>query len=154
MQRRDCLDNMHANTQVPKVVGFERIAELAGDEAYHTAGAYFWDIVTGERSLAFGGNSRREHFPSKEACQDFVTDIDGPESCNTNNMLKLTEDLHRRNPEARYADFFELATFNHILSTQHPLCVFHIGSSPPLPQLFGSQRGHVVLCGHRYGESR
>ena len=120
MQRRDCLDNMHANTQVPKVVGFERIAELSGDEAYHTAGIYFWDIVTGERSLAFGGNSRREHFPSKEACKDFVNDIDGPESCNTNNMLKLTEDLHRRNPEARFADFYELATFNHILSTQHP----------------------------------
>ena len=120
MARRDCLDNMHANTQVPKVVGFERIAELGGDEAYHTAGAYFWDIVTGERSLAFGGNSRREHFPSKEACKDFVEDIDGPESCNTNNMLKLTEDLHRRNPEARYADFYELAMFNHILSTQHP----------------------------------
>ena len=120
MARRDCLDNMHANTQVPKVIGFERIAELAGDEAYHTAGAFFWDIVTGERTLAFGGNSRREHFPSREACKDFVEDIDGPESCNTNNMLKLTEDLHRRNPEARYADFYELATFNHILSTQHP----------------------------------
>ena len=120
MQRRDCLDNMHANTQVPKVIGFERIAELGGDEAYHIAGAFFWDIVTGERSLAFGGNSRREHFPSKEACKDFVEDIDGPESCNTNNMLKLTEDLHRRNPEARFADFYELAMFNHILSTQHP----------------------------------
>ncbi len=119
-QRQDCLDNMHANTQVPKVVGFERIAELSGDEAYHNAGIYFWDIVTGERSLAFGGNSRREHFPSKEACKDFVNDIDGPESCNTNNMLKLSEELHRRNPEARFADYYELATFNHILSTQHP----------------------------------
>ena len=119
-QRQDCLDNLHANTQVPKVVGFERIAELTGDEAYHEASAYFWDIVTGERTLAFGGNSRREHFPSKEACQDFVTDIDGPETCNTNNMLKLSEELHRRNPEARYADFYELATFNHILSSQHP----------------------------------
>ena len=119
-QRQDCLDNMHANTQVPKVVGFERIAELTDDEAYHNASAYFWDIVTGERTLAFGGNSRREHFPSKEACQDFVTDIDGPETCNTNNMLKLSEELHRRNPEARYADFYELATFNHILSSQHP----------------------------------
>ena len=119
-QRQDCLDNMHANTQVPKVVGFERISELSGDEAYHNAASYFWDIVTGERSLAFGGNSRREHFPSKEACQDFVTDIDGPETCNTNNMLKLSEELHRRNPEARYADFYELATFNHILSSQHP----------------------------------
>ena len=140
-QRQDCLDNMHANTQVPKVVGFERISELAslypmkhcwlasnGDkicgstnfEPYHEAANYFWDIVTGERSLAFGGNSRREHFPSKEACIDFVNDIDGPETCNTNNMLKLTEDMHRRNPEARYADYYELATFNHILSTQHP----------------------------------
>ena len=119
-QRQDCLDNMHANTQVPKVVGFERIAELSGDEPYHDASAYFWDIVTGERTLAFGGNSRREHFPSKEACKDFVEDIDGPETCNTNNMLKLSEELHRRNPEARYADFYELATFNHILSSQHP----------------------------------
>ncbi|MBR3455284.1 MAG: glycoside hydrolase family 127 protein [Bacteroidaceae bacterium] len=119
-QRVDCLDNMHANTQVPKVVGFERISELSGDESYHHAADFFWDIVTGERSLAFGGNSRREHFPSKEACTDFINDIDGPESCNTNNMLKLTEDLHRRNPEARYADYYELATFNHILSSQHP----------------------------------
>jgi len=140
-QRQDNLDNMHANTQVPKVVGFERISELAnlypmkhcwladnGDkicgstnfEPYHEAANYFWDIVTGERSLAFGGNSRREHFPSKEACIDFVNDVDGPETCNTNNMLKLTEDMHRRNPEARYADYYELATFNHILSSQHP----------------------------------
>ena len=38
-QRQDCLDNMHANTQVPKVVGFERISELCGDETYHTASA-------------------------------------------------------------------------------------------------------------------
>jgi hypothetical protein len=36
-------------------------------------------------------------------------------------MLKLTEDMHRRNPEARYADYYELATFNHILSSQHPV---------------------------------
>ena len=119
-ERQDCLDNMHANTQVPKVVGFERIGELGGGQSYHTASQFFWDIVTGERSLAFGGNSRREHFPSQEACTDFINDIDGPETCNTNNMLKLTESLHRYNPEARLADFYELATFNHILSSQHP----------------------------------
>ena len=119
-QRQDCLDNMHANTQVPKVIGFDRIAELSGEEYFHDASTFFWDIVTGERSLAFGGDSRREHFPSKEACKDFVRDIDGPETCNTNNMLKLTEDLHRRNPNAAYADYYELATFNHILSSQHP----------------------------------
>ena len=133
-QRVDCLDNMHANTQVPKVVGFERISELSGDESYHHAADFFWDIVTGERSLAFGGNSRREHFPSKEACTDFINDIDGPESCNTNNMLKLTEDMHRRNPEARYADYFELATFNHILSSQHPEHGGYVYFTPARPR--------------------
>ena len=120
IQRVDCLDNMHANTQVPKVVGFERISNHSGNESYHEAAQFFWDIVTGQRSLAFGGNSRREHFPSREACMDFINDIDGPETCNTNNMLKLTELLHHRNPEARFADYYELATFNHILSSQHP----------------------------------
>ena len=119
-QRVDRLDNLHANTQVPKAVGFARIAELGGDETFNDAAEFFWDVVTGERSLAFGGNSRREHFPSKEACTDFINDIDGPESCNTFNMLRLTEHLHRRNPDARYADYYELALFNHILSTQHP----------------------------------
>ena len=133
-QRQDCLDNMHANTQVPKVVGFERIAELCGDENYHNASAFFWDIVTGERSLAFGGDSRREHFPSKDACMDFINDIDGPESCNTNNMLKLTEFLHRRNPEARFADFYELATFNHILSSQHPEHGGYVYFTPARPR--------------------
>ena len=154
-QRVDNLDNMHANTQVPKVVGFERIAELANlyplkacrlaengttvcgstnTEPYHNAADFFWDIVTGERSLAFGGNSRREHFPSKEACTDFINDIDGPETCNTNNMLKLTEDLHRRNPEARYADYYELATFNHILSSQHPEHGGYVYFTPARPR--------------------
>lgn len=70
LQRQDCLDNLHANTQVPKAIGFERISELSGNEDYHMASSFFWDIVTGERSLAFGGNSRREHFPAKDACMD------------------------------------------------------------------------------------
>ena len=111
---------MHANTQIPKVIGFQRIAELDGNKKWHEASQYFWDLVTKERSLAIGGNSRREHFPTKETCIDYVNDIDGPESCNTYNMLKLTEFLNRANPKAEYGDFYERAMFNHILSTQHP----------------------------------
>ena len=133
-QRQDCLDNLHANTQIPKVVGFERIAEISRNEVYHMAASFFWDIVTGERTLAFGGNSRREHFPAKDACMDFINDIDGPETCNTNNMLKLTEDLHRRNPEARYADFYEQAMMNHILSSQHPEHGGYVYFTPERPR--------------------
>lgn len=117
---KDCLDNMHANTQIPKVIGYQRIAELAHDVQYHNASEYFWEIVTRQRSLALGGNSRREHFPTKENCIDYINDIDGPESCNTYNMLKLTEDLNRVKPNGMYGDFYETAMFNHILSAQHP----------------------------------
>ena len=117
---KDCLDNLHANTQIPKVIGYQRIAELAHDVQYHNASEYFWEIVTRQRSLALGGNSRREHFPTKENCIDYINDIDGPESCNTYNMLKLTEDLNRVKPDGMYGDFYETAMFNHILSAQHP----------------------------------
>ena len=116
----DNLDNKHANTQVPKAVGFQRIAELSHNETYAKAGSFFWETVTGNRSLAFGGNSRREFFPSVASCIDFVNDVEGPETCNSYNMLKLTEDLFRMNPQAKYADYYERTMYNHILSTQHP----------------------------------
>lgn len=117
---QDNLDNKHANTQIPKVVGFQRIAELSGDIQYANAARFFWETVTQNRTLAFGGNSRNEHFPSASACMDYVTVVEGPESCNTYNMLRLTEHLFRIHLLAKYADFYERALYNHILSTQHP----------------------------------
>ena len=129
-----CLDNMHANTQIPKVIGYQRIAELAHDVQYHNASEYFWEIVTRQRSLAFGGNSRREHFPTKENCIDYINDIDGPESCNTYNMLKLTEDLNRVKPNGMYGDFYETAMFNHILSAQHPQHGGYVYFTPARPR--------------------
>ena len=118
--KQDNLDNKHANTQVPKAVGFQRIGELSNDENYLNAGRFFWETVTGKRSLAFGGNSRREFFPSIAASRDFISDVEGPETCNSYNMLKLTEDLFRLHPSVSYADYYERTLYNHILSTQHP----------------------------------
>lgn len=131
---KDCLDNLHANTQIPKVIGYQRIAELAHDVQYHNASEYFWEIVTRQRSLALGGNSRREHFPTKETCIDYINDIDGPESCNTYNMLKLTEDLNRVKPNGMYGDFYETAMFNHILSAQHPQHGGYVYFTPARPR--------------------
>lgn len=116
----DHLDNKHANTIIPKIVGFERIAEVGNDTKYNNAGSFFWETVVNNRSLAFGGNSRKEHFPSKAASIDYVNEDDGPESCNSYNMLKLTEDLFRVDPKAKYVDYYERTLYNHILSTQHP----------------------------------
>ncbi len=133
-QGMDMLDNKHANTQIPKFIGFERIAELDHDAKYGKAGSFFWETVTTNRSLAFGGNSRREHFPAKESCIDFVNVNDGPESCNSYNMLKLTEDLFRVRPSAKYADYYERTIFNHILSTQHPEHGGYVYFTPARPR--------------------
>ena len=130
----DKLDNKHANTQVPKAIGFQRIGELTHDSTYLKAGKFFWETVTGNRTLAFGGNSRREFFPSPAACTDFVRDVEGPESCNTYNMLKLTQDLFRLNPQAKYIDFYERALYNHILSTQHPQHGGYVYFTPVRPR--------------------
>jgi DUF1680 family protein len=132
----DNLDNKHANTQVPKVVGFQRIAELSHENNYTEAASFFWETVTGKRSLAFGGNSRREFFPSAASCIDFVNDVEGPESCNSYNMLKLTEDLFRIKPMAKYADYYERTLYNHILSTQHPEHGGYVYFTPARPRSY------------------
>lgn len=132
----DNLDNKHANTQVPKAVGFARIGELSGDPVYQDAARFFWQTVTTNRTLAFGGNSRREFFPSAAACMDFINDVEGPESCNSNNMLKLTEDLFRVRPEASYADYYERTMLNHILSTQNPQTGGYVYFTPVRPRSY------------------
>ena len=130
----DNLDNKHANTQIPKVIGFQRISELTHDEEYTKASSFFWETVTKNRSLAFGGNSRKEHFASTKASSDFIDDVEGPESCNSYNMLKLTEGLFRSNPSSKYIDYYERTVYNHILSAQHPEHGGYVYFTPARPR--------------------
>lgn len=117
---QDRLNGLHANTQIPKVVGFERIAELDGDDAWHRAAEFFWETVVNERSVAIGGNSVREHFNDKQDFGPMIREIEGPETCNTYNMLRLTRLLYRDRPDLRYVRYYERALYNHILSSQDP----------------------------------
>lgn len=116
----DNLDNKHANTQVPKAVGYARIARLGDDADFRRAAEFFWDRVANHRSVVIGGNSCNERFLAANDYISYVERREGPETCNTYNMLKLTEFLFSIDPRAAYADFYEKALFNHILSTQHP----------------------------------
>ena len=129
----DNLDNRHANTQVPKVVGYARIADVDNDGYFEKAAEFFWDRVVNYRSVVIGGNSRSEHFPSDSDYESFIEQREGPESCNTNNMLKLTELLFRMRHDARYADYYERAMYNHILSTQHPVHGGYVYFTPMRP---------------------
>lgn len=130
----DRLNGLHANTQIPKVVGFARVAQLTDDKAWREAADYFWRVVVNERSVAIGGNSVREHFHDKQDFSSMIDDIEGPETCNTYNMLKLSALLYQHNADTAYVDFYERALYNHILSSQHPETGGLVYFTPMRPQ--------------------
>lgn len=117
---QDQLTGLHANTQIPKVIGFKRIGDDTHNADWKEAAEFFWETVVNQRSVAIGGNSVKEHFHDKKDFTPMIEEVEGPETCNTYNMLKLTELLFKSNPQGKYADYYERALYNHILSSQNP----------------------------------
>jgi DUF1680 family protein len=113
----DELEGKHANTQIPKVIGAAKLYEITGDETYKKMAVFFWNEVTRNRSYIIGGNSNNEHFGPVNSEKLGVETL---ETCNTYNMLKLTEHLFRWSQDAEYMDFYENALYNHILASQDP----------------------------------
>ncbi len=149
LAHKDNLDNMHANTQVPKAVGYQRVGEVCSNSDFTSAADFFWNTVVDNRSLAFGGNSRREHFPSTDDCLSYIDDREGPESCNTYNMLRLSEGLFRIKGDAKYADYYERAMYNHILSTQHPThggYVYFTSARPAHYRVYSAPNSAMWCC--------
>lgn len=120
LQGKDSLTGLHANTQIPKVTGYKRISAIDGDTAWSRAADFFWNTVVQHRTVSIGGNSVREHFHPAANFSSMIDDVQGPETCNTYNMLRLTEKLFMSNPKSAYIDYYERAVYNHILSSQHP----------------------------------
>ncbi len=118
--RKDILTGLHANTQIPKITGVEKITQVTHDRDWETASEFFWDNVANHRSVAFGGNSYREHFHESDRFDKMLESNQGPETCNSYNMLKLSKALYLRTGDTKYLDFYEKTMFNHILSSQHP----------------------------------
>ncbi len=147
-QKQDRLTGLHANTQIPKVIGLERIAALTGDQAADTGARFFWDTVTSHRSVVFGGNSVSEHFNDPKDFQGMLEHREGPETCNTYNMLRLTEQLFATEPRASYADYYERALFNHILSAINPSHPGYVYFTPIRPGHYRvySQPGQCFWC--------
>jgi DUF1680 family protein len=119
-QHEDKLTGMHANTQIPKVLGFKRVADVEGNESWNDAARYFWETVIEHRSVCIGGNSVGEHFNPVNDFSRMIKHIEGPETCNTYNMLRLSKMLYQTSLDKKYVDYYERALYNHILSTQHP----------------------------------
>ena len=116
---RDDLANIHANTQVPKLIGLARIHELTGAARPKAAATYFWQAVTAHHSYVIGGNADREYFAPSDTIASHITE-QTCEHCNSYNMLKLTRHLYGWHPDASLFDFYERTHLNHIMAAQNP----------------------------------
>ena len=129
---KDQLNGLHANTQVPKIIGAARVYTLTGDDYFRRVADTFWDSVVRDRTFAQGGNSAGEHFfpPAKTAASLSPSTA---ETCNVYNMLKLTKDLFELTPRREQADYYERALYNQILGSQDPdrgMVTYYQGLNP------------------------
>lgn len=123
------LNNHHANTTIPKFIGaLHRYSTchgrtIAGEKvdatAYLQYAQNFWKMVYDRHTYVTGGNSEWEHFG-----EDYILDKERTncncETCNVYNMLKLSRSLFEITGDVQYADYYENAFFNTILSSQNP----------------------------------
>jgi len=88
---------------------------------YRKAAENFWTMVVEHHSYANGGNSWLEHFHEPDKIWGTAVGASTTaETCNIYNMLKLTRELFRLDPQVKYADFYEKAYINQILASQNP----------------------------------
>jgi len=149
LEDRDTLDGLHSNTQIPKVIGFARLAETTGEERYAKAARYFWGRVVHERSFATGGNGDGEHFFPPAEARAHLSSAKTMETCCTHNMLRLTRALFTAAPSVAYADYYERALFNGILASQDPgtgMVTYFQATRPGYPKLYGTPERSFWCC--------
>jgi DUF1680 family protein len=120
--RRDELKGLHANTNVPKIIGAARAYELTGDPRYRDIAEFFWYEVTTARTYCTGGTSNGEHWLTepRRLAAELEMSRETNECCVVYNMLKLTRHLYGWNPLPSYFDYYERTLFNHRLGTIEP----------------------------------
>ena len=148
---KDTLTGLHANTQIPKFIGFQRIHQLAGDPLPGAAAVFFWQTVVKGRTWVNGGNSMHEHFSDSKAMGGDITHDGGPETCNTYNMLRLTTALYQERPDTAYLDYYENAIYNHILTSQAPIpgagaFVYYTPLRPDYARSYGTDFNSFWCC--------
>ncbi|WP_082211974.1 glycoside hydrolase family 127 protein [Parabacteroides timonensis] len=115
----DVLPGLHSNTQIPKIIGSARQYELTGNKRDEKIAEFFWHTIVHSHSYANGGNSMGEYLSTPRKLNDRLATTTC-ETCNTYNMLKLSQHLYRWTDDPQYLDYYERALYNHILASQHP----------------------------------
>ncbi|XP_045826706.1 uncharacterized protein LOC123918661 isoform X1 [Trifolium pratense] len=114
----DYISDFHANTHIPVVVGAQMRYEVTGDPLYKEIGTFFMDLVNSSHSYATGGTSVGEFWRNPDRIADNIKSPETEESCTAYNMLKVSRNLFRWTKEVTYADYYERAITNGVLSIQ------------------------------------
>ncbi len=114
---RDELKGQHVNSFIPNIVGTARQYELTGCQRDHDVAHFFWHQVAGKRCYSTGATSNYEHWRTEPGVLASELSPNSQESCCTYNLLKLTRHLFTWDPQPVYADYYERALYNSILST-------------------------------------
>ncbi|KAL8493184.1 hypothetical protein ACS0TY_024409 [Phlomoides rotata] len=115
--KADGVSGFHANTHIPIVVGSQMRYEVTGDPVYKEIGTNFMDIINSSHSYATGGTSVGEFWSDPKRLAETLR-TENEESCTTYNMLKVSRHLFRWTKEMAYADYYERALTNGVLSIQ------------------------------------
>lgn len=143
------LTNFHANSNIPKYTGFAHIYQITGEERLHRAALNAWHEIVGHRSWVIGGNSAGEHFFDPNAFDQALRNPAGPETCNSVNMLRLTEALFVTAPSARMMDFYERVLFNHILAAhdnERAMTAYYTPMFPGAYRVYGDEFDSMWCC--------
>lgn len=115
----DDLGTKHTNTFIPKVIAEARNYELTGSEDSKRLVRFFWQTMTEHHTFAPGSSSQKEHFFDTTQFSKYLNGYTG-ETCCTYNMLKLSRHLFCWTVDAKVAEYYERALYNHILGQQDP----------------------------------
>ncbi|GAB1416365.1 glycoside hydrolase family 127 protein [Paludibacter sp.] len=118
-EHKDDLYFKHANTFIPKLIAEARNYEINANSNSKDITKFFWNTVINHQTYCTGGNSHKEKFIPSDSISKYLTGYT-QETCNTNNMLKLTRHLFCWDANPKYADYYETALYNHILGQQDP----------------------------------
>ena len=117
--RRDELQGLHANTNVPKIIGAARMYELTGDPRYRTIAEYFLEEVLGARSYVIGNTSDDEHWRTPAGNLTGTLSLRNAECCVAYNLMKLDRHVFAWTGDARWMDAYERTLYNARLGTQN-----------------------------------
>ncbi|KAG2656698.1 hypothetical protein PVAP13_1KG103131 [Panicum virgatum] len=113
----DSISGFHSNTHIPVVIGAQMRYEVTGDPLYKQIATFFMDTINSSHSYATGGTSAGEFWTYPKHLAETLS-TENEESCTTYNMLKISRNLFRWTKEIAYADYYERALINGVLSIQ------------------------------------